>query len=121
MSGWPSVPSSGSRLKETSLRSCGSSRRKLQRTRAEIRPPATRIGLRLSVDTAAWAHRNKIGAELFHQTAESQGMPASTSLGIGWRYDLTDNYHLLGYVRRGIENTDETNRYSWYASVLFTF
>jgi hypothetical protein len=42
-------------------------------------------------------------------------------LGIGWRYDLNDNYHLLGYVRRGIENTDETDQVSWYASVLFTF
>ncbi|WP_426436958.1 transporter [Bradyrhizobium genosp. P] len=63
----------------------------------------------------------QIGAELFHQTADSQGTPASTSLGVGWRYDVTDNYHLLGYVRRGIENTDQTDRYSWYASVLFTF
>jgi len=63
----------------------------------------------------------QIGGELFHQTADRQGTPASTSLGIGWRYDVSDNYHLLGYVRRGIENTDETDRYSWYASVLFTF
>jgi outer membrane autotransporter protein len=63
----------------------------------------------------------QIGGELFHQTADSQGTPASTSLGIGWRYDVTDNYHLLGSVRRGIENTDSTDRYSWYASVLFTF
>jgi Putative MetA-pathway of phenol degradation len=63
----------------------------------------------------------QIGGELFHQTADSQGTPASTSLGVGWRYDLTDTYHLLGYVRRGIENTDETDQYSWYASVLFTF
>jgi hypothetical protein len=63
----------------------------------------------------------QIGGELFHQTADSQGTPASTSLGVGWRYDLTDNYHLLGYVRRGIENTQDTDRYAWYASVLFTF
>jgi Putative MetA-pathway of phenol degradation len=63
----------------------------------------------------------QIGGELFHQTADAQGTPASTSLGIGWRYDVTDNYHLLGYVRRGIESTDETDSYSWYASVLFTF
>jgi hypothetical protein len=63
----------------------------------------------------------QVGGELFHQTADRQGTPASTSLGIGWRYDVTDNYHLLGYVRRGIENMDETDRYSWYASVLFTF
>ncbi|HLZ05835.1 MAG TPA: hypothetical protein VKR55_27245 [Bradyrhizobium sp.] len=63
----------------------------------------------------------QIGAELFHQTADSHGTPATSSVGVGWRYDLNDNYHLLGYVRRGIENTEETDRYSWYASVLFTF
>jgi hypothetical protein len=63
----------------------------------------------------------QIGAEAFYQTSDSQGTPASTSIGVGWRYDLTDNVHLLGYVRRGIENTDETDQYSWYASVLFTF
>jgi Putative MetA-pathway of phenol degradation len=63
----------------------------------------------------------QVGAELFHQTADTSGTPASSSVGIGWRYDLNDNYHLLGYVRRGIENTGETDQYSWYASVLFTF
>lgn len=63
----------------------------------------------------------QIGAELFHQTADSRATPATTSAGIGWRYDLNDNYHLLGYVRRGIENADQTDQYSWYASVLFTF
>jgi len=63
----------------------------------------------------------QIGAELFHQTADSNGTPATTSLGVGWRYDLNDNYHLLGYISRGIENTNETNQISWYASVLFTF
>jgi hypothetical protein len=63
----------------------------------------------------------QIGAELFHQTAASGGIPATTSVGVGWRYDLNDNYHLLGYVSRGIENANETNQVSWYASVLFTF
>jgi Putative MetA-pathway of phenol degradation len=63
----------------------------------------------------------QLGAELFHQTADAIGTPATTSIGVGWRYDLNDNYHLLGYVRRGIENADEADQYSWYASVLFTF
>lgn len=63
----------------------------------------------------------QVGAEFFHQTAGSGGTPATSSVGIGWRFDLNDNYHLLGYVRRGIENANETDRYSWYASVLFTF
>jgi hypothetical protein len=63
----------------------------------------------------------QIGAELFHQTADLVGIPASTSVGVGWRYDLSDTYHLLGYVRRGIENTNQTDQFSWYTSVLFTF
>jgi hypothetical protein len=63
----------------------------------------------------------QIGAEIFHQTADSSGTPATSSAGIGWRFDLNDNYHLLGYVRHGIENANETDKYSWYASVLFTF
>jgi Putative MetA-pathway of phenol degradation len=63
----------------------------------------------------------QIGTEIFHETADSSGKPATSSVGIGWRYDLNDNYHLLGYVRRGIENMSETDQYSWYASALFTF
>ena len=63
----------------------------------------------------------QLGGELFYQTADGTGTPASTSLGVGLRYDINDNYHLLGYVRRGIQNADETDQYSWYASVLFTF
>jgi hypothetical protein len=63
----------------------------------------------------------QLGVELFHQTADSIGTPASSSVGLGVRYDVSDAYHLLGYVRRGIENTDETDQYSWYASVLITF
>jgi hypothetical protein len=63
----------------------------------------------------------QVGAELFHQTADGSGTPATSSVGVGVRYDLNDTYHLLGYVRRGIENANETNQYSWYASVLFTF
>ena len=63
----------------------------------------------------------QLGAEMFHQTADGSGTPATTSVGLGARYDINDTYHLLGYVRRGIENTDATDQYSWYASVLFTF
>jgi hypothetical protein len=63
----------------------------------------------------------QLGVELFHQTADGNGTPATSSVGVGARYDINDNFHLLGYLRRGIENVDTTDRYSWYASVLFTF
>jgi hypothetical protein len=63
----------------------------------------------------------QLGAELFHQTTDGNGTPPSTTVGLGARYDLNETYHLLGYIRRGIQNTNETDPYSWYASVLFTF
>jgi hypothetical protein len=59
----------------------------------------------------------QLGAELYHQTAVSNGATATTSLGIGARYDLNENYHLLAYIGRGIQNATETNQYSWYTSV----
>lgn len=63
----------------------------------------------------------QLGAEFFHQTADRIGTPATSSVGIGVRYDLNDTYHLLGYVRRGVATASETDQYSWYAAVLFTF
>lgn len=63
----------------------------------------------------------QLGAEVFHQTSDGLGVPASTTLGVGSRYDLSENYHLLGYVARGLQNVDRTSRLSWYAAILFTF
>ena len=63
----------------------------------------------------------QLGVEFFHQTADSNGTPASSSLGIGGTYDLDDRYHLLGYVSHGIENASQTGMYGWYAAILFTF
>jgi Putative MetA-pathway of phenol degradation len=40
----------------------------------------------------------QLGAELVHQTADTKGGHASTSLGAGFRYDISDNYHLLAYA-----------------------
>jgi hypothetical protein len=61
------------------------------------------------------------GVEIFHQSADAIGGQATTSLGIGVRYDVNDHYHLLGYVGRSIQNADETDRFNWYTSILFTF
>jgi hypothetical protein len=61
------------------------------------------------------------GLEIFHQTAETIGNKDTTSVGAGARYDLNDHFHLLGYLGRGIENAEASDRLNWYASVLFTF
>jgi hypothetical protein len=36
-------------------------------------------------------------------------------------YDINDTYHVLGYVRRGIQNSTDTDQYSWYGALLTTF
>jgi len=63
----------------------------------------------------------QIGAELVHQTADTKGGRAMTAIGAGLKYDIDDNYHLLAYAGPGLQNAAETDRYSWYASILFTF
>jgi hypothetical protein len=76
---------------------------------------------------AGWVVTHKVlpnlqlGVELFRQTADSAGTPASSSVGVGVTYDLNDHYHLLGYMRRGIQNANQTDQYSWYAALLTTF
>lgn len=62
----------------------------------------------------------QLGAEVFHQTADTIDGRAATTLGIGARYDLSDNYHLLGYIGPTVQNAAENNEYTWYASLLFT-
>ncbi len=62
----------------------------------------------------------QIGGELFYQGA-SAGTPASTSIGVGAIYDLNKTYHLLGYVRTGVQNRQDTDQISWYTAMLATF
>jgi hypothetical protein len=63
----------------------------------------------------------QLGVELVHQTADTKGGHASTGIGAGFRYDLGEHYHLLGYYGPGLQATATNPRYSWYASMLLTF
>jgi hypothetical protein len=71
--------------------------------------------------TRAVARNLKLGAEIVHQTPDTRGGHASTGVGAGLLYDLNDNFHLLAYAGPGLQNAAETGRYSWYASILWTF
>jgi hypothetical protein len=62
-----------------------------------------------------------IGAEIYHQTADTRGGRASTGIGFGATYDLSENYHLMASAGPGIQNAADTNRDTWYAAMLFTF
>ena len=65
--------------------------------------------------------RLQLGAELVHQTPQVQAARSMTALGAGMRYDFDENYHLLAYAGPGLQNALETDRYSWYVSILLTF
>jgi hypothetical protein len=71
--------------------------------------------------TASLLEMTQLGAELVHQTADTKGGRPSTGIGVGLRYDISDNNHFLAYAGPGLQNAAETARYSWYVSVLLTF
>lgn len=62
----------------------------------------------------------QLGAEIVHQSADTKGGDSSTQVGAGLRYDLSDRYHVLGYVGPSIQNAGNDD-YAWYTSFLFTF
>lgn len=76
---------------------------------------------------AGWALTRRVlpdlvlGAELVHQGADQKGGRASTGVGAGLIYDLSEHLHLLAYAGPGLQNAAETAQYAWYSSVLFTF
>lgn len=65
--------------------------------------------------------RLHIGAEIYHQTADTRGGKASSGVGFGATWDLSENYHLMASAGPGIQNAADTNRATWYAAMLFTF
>jgi hypothetical protein len=74
-----------------------------------------------------WALTNQvtpslqIGAEIYHQSADMRGGRASTGLGFGATYDLSENFHLMASAGPGIQNAAETGEVSWYVAMLMTF
>ena len=62
-----------------------------------------------------------IGAELYHQSADTRGGKPLTGIGAGITYDITETYHLMASFGPGLQNPSESGRYSWYTALLFTF
>jgi len=73
-----------------------------------------------------WALTNQItphlqvGAEIVHSAADTRDGRATTAIGAGVRYDVSENHHLLASVGPTLQNAAETADYSWYASFLLT-
>ncbi len=62
----------------------------------------------------------QVGAELYHQGADTQDARDQTSAGAGFVYDLSERLHLLAYASGGLQNAAAEHQYSWYAAVLYT-
>ena len=62
-----------------------------------------------------------LGAEIFHQGADTAGGSAATILGGGLTYDISDHYHLVAYWGPGLQNAAEIGHATWYGALLFTF
>ncbi|HXQ52499.1 MAG TPA: hypothetical protein VN802_15500 [Stellaceae bacterium] len=62
-----------------------------------------------------------LGGELFHQTADTAGGHDSTGFNLGGIYDITENYHLLFSAGRGLQDVPDTNEFSYYVAIQWTF
>ena len=61
-----------------------------------------------------------LGAELFHQTADTEGGQPSTGFNIGGGLNVGGPYQILFSTGRNIENPDD-NRFSFYVALYRTF
>ncbi len=62
-----------------------------------------------------------LGGELFHETADTVDGVDSTGFNVGGIYDFTEHHHLLFSAGTGIQNADQTNRFSYYLGYQLTF
>lgn len=62
----------------------------------------------------------QLGAEIYHQTADTDDARDKTLAGVGIRYDVSERLHVLAYGSGGIQNAASEHQYSWYAAMLFT-
>lgn len=63
----------------------------------------------------------QLGVELAYQTADASDARASTSFGVGLKYDIDDHLHWLAYAGPGLQNLATNPGYDWYTSLLVTF
>jgi len=65
--------------------------------------------------------RLTLGAEVFHQTPDARHGRASTDLGFGGIFDLTEHLHLMATLGPGVQNRADTSSAHGYVALLTTF
>lgn len=59
----------------------------------------------------------QLGGEVFHETAVSVGERGASGFNMGGIYNLTDNYHVLFSMGKGLSNVSATNQFSGYLAL----
>jgi hypothetical protein len=62
-----------------------------------------------------------LGGEVFYQTADAVDSVDSTGFNLGGIYDFSEHQHLLFSAGTGIQNANQTNRFSYYLGYQLTF
>jgi hypothetical protein len=75
-------------------------------------------GLALS---RALGDRWSVGAEVFHQTAETVSGKNWSAVNLGATYKLSSHWTLMGSAGPGVENAREEGQYDFYAALLATY
>jgi len=66
------------------------------------------------------SQRLMLGAEFYHETADTRGGKPSSIFGGGFVYDLSDTYHLMGWFGPGLQDPAVTAHYDWYTALQIT-
>ena len=59
----------------------------------------------------------QLGGEVFHETAGSIGERGVTGFNMGGIYNVTDDYHVLFSLGKGVSNVSATNQFSGYLAL----
>lgn len=59
----------------------------------------------------------QLGSEVFHETAGSVGERGTSGFNMGGIYNLTDDYHVLFSLGKGLSNVSATNQFSGYLAL----
>jgi len=62
-----------------------------------------------------------LGGEIFRQTANQVGGRASSGFNLGGYYNFNEENHIIFTFGRGLQNAEETNRFSYYIGYQLGF
>lgn len=59
----------------------------------------------------------QVGGEVFHETAGSVGEHGTSGFNMGGIYNISDDYHVLFSLGKGLSNVNASNQFSGYLAL----